>query len=77
MAKTTRKQWLFFALKRLLGAAEAVHNPLSAGTAIVESVEFLSERKREVPPGPIAAFHHAHQRVVDPSVPHRKWWRSS
>ena len=76
-AKNTRKQWLFFALKRILGVAEAVHNPLSAGSAIVESVELVSDRKRELPFGPIAAFHHVHQRVLEPSVPRSKWWRFS
>jgi hypothetical protein len=58
-----REQWFFFAWKRLLGLGG---NPFVAvGGATMEVVQIAKGRKIEVPEGPMAAFHHVRERVIE------------
>jgi hypothetical protein len=73
VAKTkskTRVQWIFYALKRAIGMVE---NPVAmVANATIEGAEIITDREA-TPPGPMAAFHHVQKRVIEASVPRKKW----
>jgi hypothetical protein len=67
-AADRREQWIFFALKRVMGLSEMLHNPLSLGPVALETVEFLRRDGGNPAVGAMAAFHHVRERVIGPSV---------
>jgi hypothetical protein len=62
-----RSQWMFFALKRLLGAHDLI-NPSRIPGVVLETTQFLTKQRNEIAPGPMAAFHHVREKVIAPSM---------
>jgi hypothetical protein len=71
----TRRQWLFFVLKRAANASKFLH-PAEWPNLLIEAAEVVfGEPKPEIPPGPTAVFQHMQRKVIGPARPRKPWWR--
>jgi hypothetical protein len=59
----TRQQWVFYALKRVLGLESNIL--ISLGNATMDIAEIVRKQGDEIPEGPMGVFQHVRKRVIE------------